>query len=212
MEEIVEPNFAARIDAVRQKVEQANPGFAEYLATVPEVPATLNMDEIIAQTDLNDRRSVARAYFLFAYNEFGQRNAGHVSDKIIELMVQLFEDAMIGDPKERIARHRALLVGDCLEVATGPTVRGGSAGDWYEIWGTSIDRLHEFERKLLRVSEPMRRSLVSHKQGLPIRGDICRVVTAIRQPQPTPTDWSQPDPFGLHGDQEDIVGGPKTQR
>jgi hypothetical protein len=111
---MTEQNFAARIDAVQRKLEMENPGFAEYLATFPEVPATLDMDEIIAQTDLNDRRSVAQAYFLFAYNEFGQRNAGYVSDKIIELMVQLFEDAMIGAPKERIVRHRALLVGDCL--------------------------------------------------------------------------------------------------
>jgi hypothetical protein len=134
-----------RIDAVQQRLEAENPGFAEYLASFPPVPAIIDMDEIVELTDITDARSVARAYFLFAYNEFGQRNPGPVSNSVIELMAQLFEDAMIGDPGERIARHRALLVGDCLEVATGPT---GGLSSWFENWGASINRLHEFERNL----------------------------------------------------------------
>jgi hypothetical protein len=134
-----------RIEAVRLQLEKENPGFGEYLASFPAVPAVIDLDEIVEMTDLNDPRSVARAYFLFAYNEFGQRKAGAVSPAVIGLMVQLFEDAMVGDPAERITRHRALLIGDSIEMATGPT--GASAG-WYEAWGASIDRLHEFERKL----------------------------------------------------------------
>lgn len=140
-----------RIEAVQQQVEAENPGFAEYQASIPPIPAVIDLDEIVELTDLNDARSVALAYFLFAYNEFGQRKAGAISPAVIGLMVQLFEDAMIGDPAERITRHRALLIGDSIEMATGPT---GASSGWYEAWGASIDRLHEFERKLKAKANP----------------------------------------------------------
>jgi hypothetical protein len=144
-------SMTERIANVQQQLEEENPGFAEYLATAPENP-TIPINEIVELTDVNDARSVARGYFLFAYVEYGQRNAGVVPDKIIELMMQSFEAAEIGDPTENIARCRALLIGDAIELATGPT---GASSGWYEAWGASIDRLHEFERKLKLKAKTM---------------------------------------------------------
>ena len=155
---MTDTQIAARIAAVQQQLEAENPGFAEYLTTYPEV-VVVDLDEIVGQTDIYDVRSVARAYFIFAYSEFQQRNAGPVREGIVELMLQLFEDAMVGNPNERIARHRALLIGDTIELATGPT-----GADWYEQWGASIARLHEFEDKLR-----LKRRVETPTEGLVIR-------------------------------------------
>src|SRR5580700_7505710 len=134
------PNLTERLTNVQQRLEAENPGFAEFHAASPKNPRT-TIDAVVELTDINDIRSVARGYFLFAYIEYGQRNAGVVPDAIIELMMQSFEAAEIGDPTENIARCRALLIGDAIEIATSPT---GASSGWYQQWGASIERLHEF--------------------------------------------------------------------
>lgn len=88
--------IAERIDAVQRQLEADNPGFAEYLAQQPEIPI-VNLDDIVEQTDIYDARSVARSYFIFVYNEFARRNSGDIPQSTVELMLRLFEDAMVGD-------------------------------------------------------------------------------------------------------------------
>jgi len=102
--------IAARIRVVQERVEYENPGFAEYLAADPKV-YKVDLDEIVEQTDIYDPHSVARAHFIFTYSEYQRRNKrGNVSLKVVELMLKLFEHAMVSrNPNEQIAQARAII-------------------------------------------------------------------------------------------------------
>jgi len=147
-------HIAAKIKVIQERVEYENPGFAEHLATYPEV-VTVDLDEIVGQTDIYDPQSVARAYFIFTYAEFQRRNKkGRVPSKVTELMLELFESAMVGrPPQEQIAQARAVIVTDAIEMACGPSPDLEWLMGWQD-WGAGIRRLHDFEDRLRLKRRP----------------------------------------------------------